>query len=448
MTQSGKSKEEVIAMIKEAKRRKEASKSWADYDPNEPFDPSDLDFDFDFLPKRKINIPPPIDTNLNKGKIDNPILNDKDELYNLISKQLPQNNLEQILNYLQEINNNVQLPISFKNAVKRFVEQFNTIDETTNSFVPHITLAIDINLPDIDEQQTEISEDILAKHIKDIMKEHLDVLDILTTRHVIKLLEARLNTNLQQYKPFIKKTISENIPKEPKPQPKPEPQPSMEDLFGPESPSPKDEEIEIEPPKRKSPKQKSKSKSPKRKSPKQKSKKSKSPKRKSVKKSKSKKSKSPKRKSVKKSKSKKSKSVKRKSVKKSKKAKSVKKSKSVKRKSVKKSKKAKSVKKSKSVKRKSVKKSKSKKAKSVKRSKSKSKKAKSVKKSKSVKRKSVKKSKSKKAKSVKRKSVKKSKSKKAKSVKRKSVKKSKKAKSVKKSKKAKSVKKSKSKKSN
>jgi hypothetical protein len=410
MTQSGKSKEEVIAMIKEAKKRKEASKSWADYDPNEPFDPSDLDFDFDFLPKRKTNIPPPIDTNINKGRIDNPILNDKDEVYNLISKQLPQNNLEQILTYLQEINNNVQLPISFKNAVKRFVEQFNRIDETTNSFVPQITLAIDINLPDIDQQQTEISEDILAKHIKDIMKEHSDILDILTTRHVIKLLEGRLNTNLQQYKPFIKKTISENIPKEPKPQPKPqpEPQPSMEDLFGPESPSPKDEEIEIEPPKRKSPKQKSKSKS-------------KSPKRKSVKKSKS-----TKRKSVKKSKSKKAKSVKR-SKSKSKKAKSVKKSKSKKAKSVKrsksKSKKAKSVKKSKSVKRKSVKKAKSKKAKSVK------------------------KSKSKKAKSVKRKSVKKSKSKKAKSVKR-SKSKSKKAKSVKKSKKAKSVKKSKSKKSN
>jgi len=420
MTQSGKSKEEVIAMIKEAKKRKEASKSWADYDPNEPFDPSDFDLDF-LLPKRKTNIPPPIDTNINKGRIDNPILNDKDEVYNLISKQLPQNNLEQILTYLQEINNNVQLPISFKNTVKRFVEQFNTIDETTNSFVPQITLAIDINLPDIDEQQTEISEDILAKHIKDIMKEHSDVLDILTTRHVIKLLEARLNTNLQQYKPFIKKTILENIPQKPKPQPKPhQPEPSMEDLFGPESPSPKDEEIEIEPPKRKSQKQKSKSKSPKRKS---------------VKKSKSKKSKSPKRKSVKKSKSKKSKSVKKsKSKSKSKKAKSVKKSKSVKRKSksvkrksVKKSKKAKSVKKSKSVKRKSVKKSKSKKAKSVKR---KSKKAKSVKKSKSVKRKSKKAKSVKKSKSVKRKSKKAKSIKKSKSVKRKS----KKAKSVKKSK--------------
>jgi hypothetical protein len=442
MSQSGKTREEVVKLIQEAqeaKKLKEASKSWADYDPDEPFNPSDYP---EFFQKRKQNIPPKIDTNI--PRIENPILNNKDELYHILIKHLEENHpeytkgenldniLQHTLSYLQELNNNNPLPMPFKKTIQRFISQFKPTPFSSK----HIPFDIDFKIPDIHQQPQQVSEELLEKHIKEIIKEYKDMLDILTPKHVIKLLEGILHTDLQNYKTFIKQTIKNNLPKSPiaiqeKPSPKIQ-QINMEELFGP--PSPQEEEINIEPrsPKAKSPKAKSpKAKSPKAKSPKAKSvkrksvKKSKSVKRKSVKKSKSK------RKSVKKSKSKKSKSVKRKSVKKSKsKRKSVKKSKSVKRKSVKR----KSVKKSKSVKRKSVKKSKSKKAKSVKR--------KSVKKSKSVKRKSVKKSKSK------RKSVKKSKSKKAKSVKRKSVKKSKsKRKSVKKSKskKAKSVKKSKSK---
>ena len=427
MSQSGKTREEVVKLIQEAqeaKKLKEASKSWADYDPDEPFNPSDYP---EFFQKRKQNIPPKIDTNI--PRIENPILNNKDELYHILIKHLEENHpeytkgenldniLQHTLSYLQELNNNNPLPMPFKKTIQRFISQFKPTPFSSK----HIPFDIDFKIPDIHQQPQQVSEELLEKHIKEIIKEYKDMLDILTPKHVIKLLEGILHTDLQNYKTFIKQTIKNNLPKSPiaiqeKPSPKIQ-QINMEELFGP--PSPQEEEINIEP---RSPK----AKSPKAKSVKRKSvKKSKSVKRKSVKKSKSK------RKSVKKSKSKKSKSVKRKSVKKSKsKRKSVKKSKSVKRKSVKR----KSVKKSKSVKRKSVKKSKSKKAKSVKR--------KSVKKSKSVKRKSVKKSKSK------RKSVKKSKSKKAKSVKRKSVKKSKsKRKSVKKSKskKAKSVKKSKSK---
>jgi hypothetical protein len=406
MSQSGKTREEVLKLIQEAqeaKKQKEASKSWADYDPDEPFNPSDYP---EFFQKRKQNIPPKIDTNI--PRIENPILNNKDELYHILIKHLEENhpeytkgeNLDNILkhtlSYLQELNNNNPLPIPFKKTIHRFIFQFKPTAFSTK----HIPFDIDFKIPDIHQQPQQVSEELLEKHIKEIIKEYKDMLDILTPKHVIKLLEGILHTDLQNYKTFIKQTIKNNLPKSPiaiqeKPSPKIQ-QINMEELFGP--PSPQEEEINIEPkaksPKAKSPKAKSpKAKSPKAKSPKAKSPKAKSPKAKSKRKS-VKKSKSVKRKSVKKSKSKKSKSVKRKSVKKSKsKRKSVKKSKSKKSKSVKR----KSVKKSKS-KRKSVKKSKSKKAKSVKRKsvkKSKSKKAKSVKKSKS-KRKSVKKSKSKK----------------------------------------------------
>jgi hypothetical protein len=404
MSQSGKSRDEVVKLIQEAKKRKEASKSWADYDPDEPFDPSDYP---EFFTKRKLNLPPKINTVI--GRIDNPILHNKDELYHILIKHLEQyhpeytkgenldSTLQHTLLYLQELNNNVPLPNNFKQSIIRFIEQFKPQQQTLES---KPTVNIDIHLPDIHQPTPTISEELLTQYIKNIINEHTDILHILTPRHVIKLLEGIFHTNLQNYKAFIKQTIKENLPQTPRaptpraptpraptPQaPTPLSQTIMEELFG-QSPKEREveEDIEIE---RKSPKQrKSKVKSTKR--------------------------------------VKKSKSVKRKSVKKSKsvKRKSVKKSKSVKRKSVKKSK---------SKKRKSVKKSKSKKSKSVKRK---------SKKSKSVKRKS-KKSKSKKSKSVKRKS-KKSKSKKSKSVKRKS----KKSKSVKrKSKKSKSVKKSKSKK--
>ncbi|MEY3422317.1 MAG: terminal domain [Bacteroidota bacterium] len=351
MTQSGKSEEEVIKLIKEAKQKKEASKSWADYDPNEPFDPSDIPEFADFLPKRIKNKPPKIDTDV--GKIVNPILHDKNELYNTLIQHLEIHHpdyhsghnldkaLEHTLSYLQELNNNTKLPPAFIKSIERFIYQFKP-SETTQ--LPPTT-DDNISLPDVHDHTPTVSEDVLIQHIKDIIHEHRDILDILTTRHIIKLLEGKLHTNLTDYKSFIKQTIKENIPQAPSPKqptPKPSPKINMEELFG--TPSPQPEEIEIEPPKpKKSPK------SPKAK----KAKKSKSVKRKSVKKSKRKsvkKSKSVKRKSVKKSKS-----VKRKSVKKSKKAKKSKKSKSVKRKSVKKSKKSK---KSKSVKRKSVKKSK------------------------------------------------------------------------------------------
>ena len=328
MTQSGKSEEDVIKLIKEAKKQKEASKSWADYDPNEPFDPSDIPEFYDILPKRIKNKPPQINTNV--GKILNPVLYDKNELYNILMQHLnihhPEYStgqnldkiLEHTLNYLQELNNNTQLPQTFINSIKRFIYQFKPSQPE-----PTVQTTSDIvHLPDIHDQPHTVTEDILTKHIQEIIKEHSDILDFLTTRHVMKILEGKLHTNLHDYKSFIKQTIKENLPKTPSPKlpsPKlPSPKISMEELFGTPTPSPKvEEEIEIEPPK--SPKRKSKQ-------PKSKSKKAKSVKRKSVKKSKS-----VKRKSVKKSKSKKAKSVK-KSKSKSKKAKSVK------RKSVKKSK--------------------------------------------------------------------------------------------------------------
>jgi hypothetical protein len=422
MSQSGKTKEEVINLIQEAKNRKEATKSWADYESDEPFDTSDFP---EFFKKRKQNIPPNINTNI--PRIDNPILNNKDDLYHILIKYLEQyhqeytkgenldNILQHTLSYLQEVNNNTPLPLPFKKTIQRFIFQFKPTQFTTKN----IPFDIDFKIPDIYQPPQQLSEELLQTHIKEIIKEYKDMLNILTPKHVIKLLEGILHTNLDKYKTFIKQTIKNNLPKTPiqeKYLPKIQ-QINIDELFG--TPSPQEEEINIESPKTKSPKSK-KSKSTKAKSTKSKRKsvkKTKS-KRKSVKKTKSK------RKSVKKSKSK------RKSVKKSKsKQKSVKKSKS-KRKSVKKSKsKRKSVKKSKS-KRKSVKKSKSnrksiKKAKSVKKTKS-VKKSKSVKKTKSVKKsKSVKKTKSVKKSKSKRKSVKKAKSVKKTKSKRKSTKKAK-----------------------
>ena len=476
MTQSGKPREEVVKLLQEARQRKKLS-----IIADTPVIPNPFQ-------KLKIHIPPKIDTTA--AIIQNPHLDNKNELYHILITHLELNHpeytkgenldniLQHTLSYLQQLNNNIPLPMYFKKSIHRFIFQF----KLTPFFSTPISFDSTFKIPDINQKTPNISEELLVKHIKDILLEYKDVLYMMTPRNVISLLEGMLHTQLDDYKSFIKQTIKNNLPQTPQ-----TPQTPNQSIRKEETNAnlinlpiqeedlqfelPVQEEIQLELPietkskkskksktvKRKSKKSK-KSKSVKRKS--KKSKKSKSVKSKKSKKSKSvkrkskksKKSKSVKSKKSKKSKSKSKKSVKRKS-KKSKKSKS-KSKKSVKRKS-KKSKKSKSKSKSKkSVKRKSKK---SKKSKSVKRKSKKSKKSKSVKRKskKSKKSKSVKKSKKSKSKpkSKKSKSVKKSKksksvkkSKKSKSVKRKS-KKSKKSKSVKKSKKSKSVKKSKKSKS-
>jgi hypothetical protein len=315
MVQSGKSRDEIVKLIEKAKKIKESkeiSKDWADYDLNEPFNPSDYPT---FFQNSKKNIPPKINTDI--GKIYNQSLNNKDELYNILIEHLQtyhpeyikgenlDNILQHTLSYLQELNNNITLPTSFKKTIQRFIFQF----KPTSFATKYTPLDIDIKLPNIHQQTQQVSEKLLEKHIKEIIKEYNDMLDILTPKYVIKLLEGLLYTNLDEYKSFIKQTIKNNLPQTPiqeKPLPKVQ-QINIDKIFNTIYPQENETHIEPKPSitnsvkKSKSVKRKSK----KSKSVKRKSKKSKS-KRKSVKKSKSK------RKSVKKSKSK------RKSVKKSK----------------------------------------------------------------------------------------------------------------------------------
>ena len=215
MAQSGKSREEVVKLIQTAKTQKKPMKNWADYDPDEPVDPTEFPYLQNFLetPKK-----PNLKINTNVPRIDNTILNNKDELYKLLvsflSKNFPDyktgrninNTINHTLSYFQELNNNISLPIIFKQSIQRFIEQYKPIQQST--FTP-TELDIEIDLPDIQEEEQEprISEELLSKHIKEIINEHRDVLNILTTKNVITLLEGIFHTDLQNYKPFIKKTI-------------------------------------------------------------------------------------------------------------------------------------------------------------------------------------------------------------------------------------------------